>query len=95
MPFLIPVNLICTFSIVVPRYSFVPVNWYGHPNNEPTFFKLLFDCPTDNFGPLSRGQLTHPMLITEFYRFQPKDHWYPHSEVGSLNLAKGTIRFQL
>ena len=36
------------------------------------FFKLLFGCPTANFGPLSRGSLTHPMLIAVFYIFDPK-----------------------
>ena len=60
MSFLIPVNLICIFYIVVPRYNFVPLNWYGHPNNEPSFLKLLFDCPMDNFGPWSRGQPHSP-----------------------------------
>ena len=28
------------------------------------FFYLLFGCLTANFGPLKRGSLTHPMLIT-------------------------------
>ena len=31
------------------------------------FFYLLIGCPKVNFGPLSRYNLTNPMLITVFY----------------------------
>ena len=73
MSFVIPVNLICTFSIVVPRHNFVPLNWYGHPNNEPNFFEMLFGCPTANFGPLLTRHPHSLDVITAFYQFQPKD----------------------
>ena len=33
------------------------------------FFHLPFGCPTHNFGPILRGQLHSPMLITAFHLF--------------------------
>ena len=44
------------------------------------FFQLLFDCPTANFGSLSRHGITHPMLSTAFERFQHKNHREPRND---------------
>ena len=41
------------------------------------------------------GSLTHSMLITVFLHIQPKDHWEPHYEVGSLNPATKLVQFEL
>ena len=38
------------------------------------FWNKLFECPTSNFGPLSRVGLINPMLITAFYLFRPEGH---------------------
>ena len=38
--------------------------------------------------------LTNPMLITMFYLLQPKGHWEPHIEVGSLSPAKHLVGFE-
>ena len=58
------------------------------------FFYLLFGCPTANFGSLSRGILTNPMLITAFYLFRPEGHREHHNEVGSQNPAEHLVRFE-
>ena len=42
-------------------------------------FSLFFSCPKANFG----RSLTHPMLITALFLFQPKDYWEPHHEIES------------
>ena len=68
MPFLIPVNLMYTFSIVVPRHNFIPLNWYGHPNNEPNFLNCFLTAPWTTLGHYQGESLTHPMFI----HFNPK-----------------------
>ena len=54
------------------------------------FFFSLF-----NYGPLSRGQPHHPMLITALSHFQPDDNGESRSVVGSLSLAKHLVEFEL
>ena len=64
------------------------------------FYKLLFGCPTANFGPWSKGQLQTPKLMAAFLQFWPEGHWEPRNSVRSLSATKslmgyepGTIRF--
>ena len=40
---------------------------YSVANPQPIFF--LFGSPKASFGPLTRGCLSHLMLITAFYRY--------------------------
>ena len=55
--------------------------------------KLLFGCPTANFGPLSSGQ-PHWLNVNHcILHFWPEGHWEPRSEVGSLSLAERLVRF--
>ena len=63
------------------------------------FFKLLFGCPTANFGPLSRGQPHSPDVN---HCVLPEGHRKPRNEVGSQSPAErlvgiepGTFRFLL
>ena len=59
------------------------------------FFKLLFCCPTANFGSLSRGQPHSPDVSQCVLNFWPEGHWEPRNEVGSLNLAERLAEFEL
>ena len=58
------------------------------------FLKLLFGCPTANFGPLSRRQPHSPMLITYILHIRPEGHWKPHNVVGSLSPAEHLVGFE-
>ena len=59
------------------------------------FFKLLFGCPTANFGPLSRGQPDSPDVNHCVLHIQPEGHREPHSEVGFLSPATCLVGFEL
>ena len=66
------------------------------------FFKLLFGCPTTNFGPLLRRKPHSPNVNHCVLHIRPEGHREPRYEVGSLNPAKcltwfdpGTFRFWL
>ena len=52
------------------------------------------DCPTANFGPLSRGQPHSPNVNHCLLHFRPKGHWEPRNKVGSLNPAKHLVGFE-
>ena len=58
------------------------------------FLKLLFGCPTANFGPLSRGQPHPPNVNLNVLHNQPEGHQEPCNEVGSLNPAKCLVGFE-
>ena len=58
------------------------------------FFKLLFGCPTANFGPLSRGQPHSPDVNHCVLHFRPEGHREPRNEVGSLSPAERLVGFE-
>ena len=59
------------------------------------FFYLLFCSPTGNFLPLLENNLTHLMLITTFFKCQPKCYWEPCIEVKSISLAKHLVGLEM
>ena len=59
-----------------------------------SFFNCYLVAPQPTLGHYREDSLTHPMLITVFYWFQPKGHWEPYNKVGSLSLPKGLVRFE-
>ena len=58
------------------------------------FFKLLFGCPTVNFGLLLKGQPYSPDFSHCVLHFWPKGHRKSNNEVGSLNLADCLVGFE-
>ena len=52
------------------------------------FFNCYLAAPRPTLGNPQDGSLTNPMLITACYLFQPKGHWEPCNEVGSLSPAE-------
>ena len=54
-------------------------------------FRSALGLNQTNFGPLQRGSLTHPVLITTLFLVQPKDHRMPY-EVGFQSQAEHISR---
>ena len=58
------------------------------------FKKLLFGCPTGNFGPLSGGQPHSPYANHCILHISPESHQEPRDEIGSLSPAKCIVGFE-
>ena len=60
-----------------------------------SFFYLLFDYSMTNFGSLLWDSVTHPISPLCLFKFWPKGHREPFNKVGSLQLAKHLLGFEL
>ena len=57
-------------------------------------FKLLFGCPTANFGSLLRGQSHSPDVDHCVLHFRPEGHRESHNGVAFLSLAECLVGFE-
>ena len=60
-----------------------------------SFFKLLFECPTANFGSLFRVQPHSPNVNHWVLHFWPEGHRESCYELGSLSLAECLVGLEL
>ena len=59
------------------------------------FLKLLFGCPTDNFGSLLRGQPHSPNVNHCLLHFRPEGLRESRNDIASLNLTERLEGFKL